>query len=188
MSFNEVLIGVGIGVATTVIATGITFYIKDYLKERAKFRKFKEKFEQIAGKNAQVIIPYLGQVKIVDINKQGIVVESQLCKTFIPIDRVFHTEISLPVEKYDKIRKELIVKNTKENFDLIFPLIMDQMKEMLVKEFLEEDSKISGVLAFQVKTQLKQEGYIIKDKEGEKTPTLKQITDHYEKKGKSKKA
>ena len=103
LSFNEVLIGVGLGVTTTVIATGITFYIKDYLKERAKFRKFKEKFEQIAGKNARVIIPYVGQVKIVDINKQGIVVESQLCKTFIPIDRVFNTEISLPVEDYEKL-------------------------------------------------------------------------------------
>ena len=188
MSFNEVLLGVGIGVTTTVIATGITFYIKDYLKERAKFRKFKEKFEQIAGKNAQVIIPYVGQVKIVEINKQGIVVESQLCKTFIPIDKVFQTEISLPAENYEKKRKELIVKNTKENFDLILPLIMDAVKEMIVKEFLEDDSKISGVLAFQVKTQLKEEGYIIRDKEGEKSPTIKQITDHYEKKDKNKKS
>ena len=187
LSFNEILIGVGIGITTTVIATGITFYIKDYLKERAKFRKFKEKFEQIAGKNAQVIIPYVGQVKIVEINKQGIVVESQLCKTFIPIDRVFNTEISLPVENYEKLSKELMVKNLKENFDLIFPLIIDATKEMLVKEFLDEDSKISGVLAFQVKTQLKEQGYVIRDKEGEPTPTFKQITDHYEKKGKSKK-
>ena len=86
MSFNEVLIGVAIGVTTTVIATGITFYIKDYLKERAKFKKFKEKLEQIAGKNAEVLIPYIGLVKITDINRQGMVVDSQLCKTFIPMD------------------------------------------------------------------------------------------------------
>lgn len=188
MSFNEVLIGVGIGVITTVIATGITFYIKDYLKERAKFRKFKEKFEQIAGKNAQVIIPQVGQVKIVDINKQGIVVESQLCKTFIPIDKVFNTEISLPVENFEKLSKELMVKNLKENLDIVFPPLMDKMKEMIVKEFLEEDSEISGVVALQVKTQLREQGYVVKDKEGEKTPTFKQITEHYEKKGKSKKA
>ena len=187
MSFNEVMIGVAIGVTTTIIATGITFYIKDYLKERAKFRKFKEKLEQIAGKNAQVMIPYVGQVKIVDINKQGIVVESQLCKTFIPIDRVFQTEISLPVENYEKLAKELLVKNTKESFDLIFPLIMDAMKEMVVKEFLDNDSQISGVLAFQVKTQLKEQGYTVSDKSGEKTPTFKQIADHFEKKGKSEK-
>jgi len=187
LSFNEVMIGVAIGVTTTIIATGITFYIKDYLKERAKFRKFKEKLEQIAGKNAQVMIPYVGQVKIVDINKQGIVVESQLCKTFIPIDRVFQTEISLPVENYEKLAKELLVKNTKESFDLIFPLIMDAMKEMVVKEFLDNDSQISGVLAFQVKTQLKEQGYTVSDKSGEKTPTFKQIADHFEKKGKSEK-
>lgn len=188
LSFNEVLIGVVIGVTTTVIATGFTFYIKDYLKERTKFRKFKEKFEQIAGKNAQVIIPCVGQVKIVDINKQGIMVESQLCKTFIPIDKVFQTEISLPVENYKKLSKELMAKNMKESLDIIFPLIMDATKEMIVKEFLDDDSKISGVLAFQVKTQLKEQGYTIRNKEGEKTPTIKQITNHYEKKGKNKKS
>jgi hypothetical protein len=61
LSVNDVMIGIGIGVATTVITTGITFYIKDYLKERAKFQKFRARFEQIAGKNAQVMIPYVGQ-------------------------------------------------------------------------------------------------------------------------------
>ena len=181
------MIGVAVGVTTTVIATGITFYIKDYLKERAKFRKFKEKFEQIAGKNAQVMIPYVGQVKIVDINKQGIIVESQLCKTFIPIDRVFQTEISLPVENYEKLAKELIVKNTKESFDLIFPLIMDAMKEMVVKEFVDTDSQVNAVMILQLKTQLKNLGYEVSDKLGEKTPTLKQISDHFDKKGKSEK-
>ncbi len=187
MSFNEVMIGVAIGVSSTVIATGITFYIKDYLKERAKFRKFKEKFEQIAGKNAQVMIPNVGQVKIVDINKQGVVVESQLCKTFIPIDRVFQTEISLPVENYEKISKELLVKNTKESFNLMFPLIMDAMKEMVVKELLDNGSQMNAVVALQIKTQLKEQGYPVGDKLGEKTPTFKEIADHFKKKGKSEK-
>jgi hypothetical protein len=187
LSLNEVMMGVAIGVGSTVIATGITFYVKDYLKERTKFRKFKEKFEQIAGKNAQVMIPYVGQVKIVDINRQGIVVESQLCKTFIPIDRVFQTEISLPVENYDALSKELIVKSTKESFNLIFPLIMDAMKEMVVKEFVDSDSQLNAVMVLQLKTQLKNLGYEVSDKVGEKTPTIKQITEHYEKKGKSEK-
>jgi hypothetical protein len=188
VSFNEVLLGVGIGVTTTVIATGITFYIKDYLKERAKFKKFKEKFEQIAGKNASVIIPNVGQVKIVEINKQGVVVENQLCKTFIPIDKVFNTEISLPVENYEKKSKELMVKSLRENLELIFPPLMDKMKEVIVQEFLDDESKISGVVAFQVKSQLKEQGYAIKDKEGETTPTFKQIADHYEKRKKGKKS
>jgi hypothetical protein len=182
------MIGVAIGVTTTVITTGVTFYLKDFLKERAKFKKFKEKFEQIAGKNAQVMIPSVGQVKIVDINKQGIVVENQLCKTFIPIDKVFQTEISLPAENFDKIAKDLMIKNTKENFDLIFPLIMDAMKEMVVKEFLDNDSQLSGVVAFKVKTQLKEQGYTVGDKSGEKTPTFKQIADHFEKKSKKEKS
>ena len=133
------------------------------------------------------MIPYLGQVKIVDINKQGIVVESQLCKTFIPIDRVFQTEISLPVTNYEKLAKELMVKNTKESFNLIFPLIMDAMKEMVVKEFIDADSQVNAVMVLQLKTQLNNLGYEVSDKLGEQTPTLKQITEHYEKKGKTEK-
>jgi len=187
MSFNDVLIGVGIGIVTTVISTGITFYVKDYLRERAKYQRFRAKFEQIAGKNAQVMIPQIGQVKIVDINRQGIVVESQLCKTFIPIDKVFQTEISLPFENYDKLAKELAVKTMKEGFDVMFPVLMDKLKEVLVGEFLDTDSKLNAVVAFQIKTQLKQEGYPVGDKSGEKTPSLKQLMNHLDKKGKSEK-
>jgi len=187
LSFNDILIGVGIGVVTTVISTGVTFYVKDYLKERAKYQKFRAKFEQIAGKNAQVMIPQIGQVKIIDINKEGIVVESPLSKTFIPIDKVFQTEISLPVENYEKLAKELAVKNAREGLDLMFPLLMDKLKEVLVGEFLDTDSKLSAVVAFQIKTQLKQEGYTINDKSGEKTPSLKQLISHLDKKEKGEK-
>lgn len=168
MSFNEVLIGVGIGVITTVIATGITFYIKDYLKERAKFRKFKEKLEQIAGKNAEVLIPNVGLVKMIEINKQGIIVESQLCKIFIPMEKVMQTEISLPFENYDEVRKELTVKNLKESLDLMFPPLMDKLKEVFVKEFLDSESELNAVVALQVKS-------VLQDEYGMKTPTFKQI-------------
>lgn len=187
MSVNDIVLGVGIGVFTTVITTGVTFYLKDYLQERAKYKKFKEKLEQIAGKNAKIMIPSVGEVKILEINKQGITVESQLCKTFIPIDKLFQTEISLLVENYEKLAKELMVKNAKESFDLIFPLIMDAIKEMVVKEFLDNDSQVNAVVAFQVKTQLKEQGYTVSDKLGEKTPTFKQIADHLDKKDKNRK-
>jgi hypothetical protein len=187
LSVNDVMIGIGIGVATTVITTGITFYIKDYLKEQAKFRKFRARLEQIAGKNAQVMIPQIGQVKISDINKEGIVVESPLLKTFIPIDKVFQTEISLPVENYEKLAKELMVKNTKETFDLIFPLIIDKFKEVFMREFLEEGSELNAVVALQIKTQLKKEGYVVEDKSGEKSPTFRQIINHIDKKDKQEK-
>lgn len=131
------------------------------------------------------MIPYVGQVKINRIDKEGMEVESQLCKTFIPIDKVFQTEISLPVDNYDKLAKELFAKNAKENFALIFPLIMDQLKETLVREFLDTDSQLNAVVAFQIKTQLKKEGYTVGDKSGEKTPSLKQLMNHLDKKGKS---
>ena len=64
---------------------------------------------------------------------------------------------------------------------------MNAIKELVVKEFLDDDSQLSGVLAFKVKTQLKDQGYSVSDKIGEKTPTFKQIADHFEKKGKSEK-
>ena len=179
--------GVGIGILTTVISTGVTFYVKDYLKERAKYQKFRAKFEQIAGKNAQVMIPQIGQVKIVDMNKQGIVVESQLCKTFIPIDKVFQTEISVPFENYDKLAKELALKQLKEYLDIMFPAMMNKMKEAIVGEFLAPESKLNAVVAFQVKTQLKQEGYTVGDKSDDKAPSLKQLMNHYDRKGKGKK-
>lgn len=189
MSFNDIVMGVGIGVVTTVISTGITFYVKDYLKERAKYQKFKAKLEQIAGKNAQVMIPQIGQgkVKIVDINKQGIEVESQLCKTFIPIDKLFQTEISVPFENYEKLAKELAVKTLREGLDVMFPAMMDKLKEMIVGEFLEPDSKLNAVVAFQIRSQLKQEGYAGGDESGEKTPSLKQLMNHFDKKGKGEK-
>lgn len=181
MSFSEVLIGIGIGVTTAVVATGITFYMKDYLKERAKFRKFKEKFEQIAGKNAEVLIPNVGLVKIIEINKQGITAKSQLCKIFIPMEKVMQTEISLPLENYDEMRKELAVKNMKESLDLMFPPLMDKLKEVFVKEFLDSESELNAVVALQVKS-------VLQDEYAGKTPTFKQIMNHAEKKDKPKKS
>jgi len=65
--FGEVIVSILVGVVTAVVATAFTFHFKDYLEERAKFKKFKEKLEKIAGKNATAIIPNIGQVKIVAI-------------------------------------------------------------------------------------------------------------------------
>jgi len=181
LSLNDILIGVAVGVTSTVIATGITFYVKDYLSERAKFGKFKAKLEQIAGKNAEVLIPSIGLVKVLDINKQGIVVESQLCKTFIPMDKVMQTEISLPVQNFNEISKQIALKNMKESLDLLFPPLMDKLKEVMVAEFLDNKSELNAVVALQVKTQLQ-------DRPMDRTPTFKEIIDHADKKGKAEKS
>ncbi|MGA2769084.1 MAG: hypothetical protein ABSF24_12335 [Candidatus Bathyarchaeia archaeon] len=95
--FSEVIVGVIIGVVTAVIATALTFYLRDYLKEKAKFKKFKEKLEQIAGKNATIIIPDIGQVEITEINKQGITVKNELCTTFIPMEKCFEPILLCPL-------------------------------------------------------------------------------------------
>lgn len=156
------MLGVVVGVSTSIIMTGITFYLKDYLKERAKFNKFKKNLDEIAGKEARVIIPNIGIVKITDINQQGITVKHELCKTFIPMEKVLLTDISLPVEDYEIVRKEFIRKNLEENLDIVFPVLMDKLKEVFVREFLKTDSELSAVIAIKVRGEMKEEGIPLK--------------------------
>lgn len=170
-SFGEVMVGVIIGVVTAVIVTAITFYVKDYLKERAKFKRFKEKLEKIAGKEAEVLIPNIGIVKLVDINKQGITVTGELCKTFIPMEKVLLTDIALPVENYEELRKRLMRKSVEETLDVVFPPLMDKLKEVFVREFLKDDSELSAVVALKIRGQMKEEGYEVK-----KLPKAKEVT------------
>jgi len=183
--FDDIIIGILIGVVTAVIATAITFYIKDYLEERAKFGKFKMKLEKIAGKNATVIIPNIGQVKIVDVSKQGLTVRSELCDTFIPMEKVLQTEIALPVENYDKLLKETMRKNVEQSLDLVFPPLMEKLKEVFVQEFLKDNTEMSAILAFKVKAELKEEGYPVKELSEQRKLTLREIMEKMEKEEKS---
>ena len=187
MSFNEVMIGVVIGVSTSIIATSVTFYLKDYLKERAKFKKFEKKLKQIAGKEAEVIIPNIGIVKITDINKQGITVKNELCTTFLPMERVLLTDIAVPVENYEVLRKELMRKNVEESLDVVFPPLMDKLKEVMVQEFLKTDSELSAVIALKVRGEMKEERISIKKLPKEKELSLREIAERIEKEEKKEK-
>jgi len=183
--FDDIVIGVLIGVVTAVIATAVTFYIKDYLEERSKFGKFKEKLERIAGKNATVIIPNIGQVKIIDITKQGLTVRSELCDTFIPMEKVLQTEIALPVENYDRLLKETMRKNVEQSLDVVFPPLMEKLKEVFVQEFLKDNTEMSAILAFKVKAELKEEGYPVKELSEQRKLTLRDIMEKMETEEKS---
>jgi hypothetical protein len=173
--------GVVIGVSTSIIATGITFYLKDYLKERAKFKKFEAKLKEIAGKEAEVIIPNIGIVKITDINRQGITVKNELCTTFLPMERVLLTDIAIPVENYEGLRKELMRKNVEESLDIVFPPLMDKLKEVMVKEFLRTDSELSAVIALKVRGEMKEEGILAKKRPKEKELSFREIAEQMEK-------
>lgn len=186
--FSDVTIGIIIGVVTAVVATAITFYLKDYLRERAKFNKFKEKLENIAGKNATVIIPNIGQVKILDISKQGLTVQNELCKTFIPMEKVFQTDIALPAENYSQLLKDTMRKNIEETLDVVFPPLMNKLKEVFIREFFEDDSEMSAVLAIKVRGELKEQGYQVKELSQKKELTLRKIAETIEKEEKGQKS
>jgi hypothetical protein len=184
-TFDDFILGVLVGVVTAVIASAITFYVKSYLEERAKFAKFKEKLDGIAGKNAPVIIPNIGVVKIVEISKQGLTVRSELCDTFIPMEKVLQTEIALPAENYDKILKETMRKNVEQSLDVMFPPLMEKLKEVFVQEFLKDDTEMSAILAFKVKGELKEEGYQVREMSEQKKLSLRQIAERIDKEEKS---
>lgn len=175
MSFNEVMIGVVIGVSTSIIATSITFYLKDYLKERSKFKKFEKKLKQIAGKEAEVIVSNLGIVKIIDINNQGMTVKSELCTTFLPMERVLLSDIAIPVENYEMLRKELMRKSVEESLDVVFPPLMEKLKEVMIKEFLKTDSELSAVFAIKVRGEMKEEGIPVENLSKEKELSFREI-------------
>jgi hypothetical protein len=183
--FDQVLVGIVIGVVTAIIATAVTFYIKDYFIERAKFKKFKKKLEEVAGKNAIVIIPNTGLVKITDISKQGLTVRSELCTTFIPMEKVLQTDIALPVENYEKLLKETMRKNMEDSLDVMFPPLMEKLKEVFVREFLEDDTEMGAILAFKVRGELKEQGYQTRELPEEKKLTFRKIAEKIEKEDKS---
>jgi len=180
-TFDDFILGVLVGVVTAVIASAITFYVKSYLEKKTKFAKFKEKLDGIAGKNAPVIIPNIGMVKIVEINKQGLTVRSELCDTFIPMEKVLQTEIALPAENYDKILKETMRKNVEQSLDVMFPPLMEKLKEVFVQEFLKDDTEMSAILAFKVRGELKEEGYQVREMSEQKKLTLRQIAEKIDK-------
>jgi hypothetical protein len=157
------MIGVVIGVSTSIIATGITFYLKDYLIERAKFKRLEKKLKPIAGKEAEVIIPNIGIVKITDINNHGITVKDKLCTTFLPMERVLLTDIGIPFENYDALRKELMRKNVEESLDIVFPPLMDKLKEVMVTEFLKPDSELSAFIALKIRGEIREEGISVNE-------------------------
>jgi hypothetical protein len=169
------MIGVVIGVSTSIIVTGITFYLKDYLKERSKFKKFEKKLKQIAGKEAEVIVSNLGIVKIIDINNQGMTVKSELCTTFLPMERVLLSDIAIPVENYEMLRKELMRKSVEESLDVVFPPLMEKLKEVVIKEFLKTDSELSAVFAIKVRGEMKEEGIPVKKLSKEKELSFREI-------------
>ncbi len=178
-------------VATTTIIIGvpITFYIKDYLINRANFKKFKAKLERIAGVNAEVLyqgsnpLPLGGQhpLKIIEIGKQGLVLQDKLSTVFVPIDKVLQTEIVVPADEYDTLRKERMKKDFGDVVDAMIPPLIDKLKEVIVTEMLKPDTELNAVVGVQIVSQLRAAG-VDTSKLTEKKPTLGRLLKEMENK------
>jgi hypothetical protein len=97
------------------------------------------------------------------------------------MERVLLTDIAIPVENYEGLRKELMRKNVEESLDIVFPPLMDKLKEVMVKEFLKTDSELSAVIALKVRGEIKEEGILAKKRPKEKELSFRDIAEQMEK-------
>jgi hypothetical protein len=184
-----------VAVASVVVGTPIAFFIKDYLVRWMDFRKFKDKLERIAGVNAEVLYPTVGgslfagitrTFKIVEISKQGLMLRDSLNTIFVPIERILNTEVVLPAENFDSLRKEKMRRDAVEAIDAIFPPLMDKMKEVFVTELLSPDSDLTAVVGVRVVSELRDAG-VDTSKLLDKKPTLRRLFEQLEATDKEKK-
>ena len=102
------------------------------------------------------------------------------------MERVLLTDIAIPFENYEVLRKELMRKNVEESLDIVFPPLMDKLKEVMVKEFLKTDSELSAIVALKIRGEMKEEGIPVKKLPKEKELSLREIAERMEKEEKKK--
>ncbi|MCJ7762946.1 hypothetical protein MUP38_05790, partial [Candidatus Bathyarchaeota archaeon] len=75
-----------------------------------------------------------------------------------------------------------------ESLDVVFPPLMDKLKEVMVSEFLKTDSELSAVVALKVRGELREEGVPVKKLSKEKELSFREIAERMEKEEKKPKA
>ena len=159
---------------TLIGTTVVTFYVKDYLQRKRENEQLREKLERIAGRNAKILFCPSGgglqEFKIIDNDKNGITIENALHKVFIPSKKLLHTEMILPVERYEELRLEKLKKDMNNTFDAMMPILFDKMMPAMmdaVKEsMIEEEGEFSMVIGMKIAKFLEEDSEIKKKIKG----------------------
>lgn len=172
-------------VVAIVIGTPITFYFTQYLTQRSQFNQFKRKLDSIAGVNSKILWPGSsagGSIAqgtkdvytVREISRGGLVLENDMHKLFVPIQKVLESEIVRPSENIEQLRREEMRKSMTEVIDAMIPPTIEKLKEVLVKELLTPDTELNAVVGVQILGQLREAGVDTSKIEMER-PTLGRI-------------
>lgn len=171
-----------IGIITGTISAAIIFYLKDYLQERSNYLKFKKKIENLVGTGATVIYNpnidgTLGsrEYKIIEITKQGIILQDKLNKIFVPMEKLIETDIILPSDNYEYLKMEELKRNFSKMMDAMIPPMLSKFKEVFIEEFLDSGSDLSAIVAIKVNKELIEQGVRTSEPEKFKTPRFREI-------------
>lgn len=178
---DTTLIAVAISI---IIGTPLTFFITEYLEDRSKFKRFKTKLDTVAGVGSKLfwqggppgagMHSTTGIYKVVEITREGLVLENELHKIFVPIEKVLETEIVRPSEDYERVHREQMKKDFTQVVDTMMDPMFAKLKEILVKELLTPDTELNAVVGVQVLGQLKDAG-VDTSKVELKQPTLARL-------------
>jgi hypothetical protein len=170
-------------VVTVVVGTPVTFYITHYLEERSKFKKFKAKLDAIAGVGSKLLwqsgaansMHFTTDIfTVLEITREGLVLQNDLHKIFVPIEKVLETEIVRPSENYEQLRRQRMKQEFTVIMDSMVDPLITKLKEVLVRELLNPETELSAVVGVQILGQLKDSG-IDTSKVEMKQPTLARL-------------
>lgn len=161
------LTSIAVTVATAAVTVVIAFYVKDFLSDRAAYSKLRKKLENVAGKHATIVYAGAGDMggilyKIMDISKEGIVIENTVHKIFLPVAQVLRLPIILPVEDYKTIREKYEKESIEKVTSTLFEPILSKLEESLEQNITQPDSDISASIEGKVINILEERGMLLK--------------------------
>lgn len=147
----------------------ITFYIKEWLQKKSDRKNMREKLERLSGKNAQIVYTLGGELDIgpqlftiTEIMSDGVTIENELHKVFVPMEQFINNEIILPVKNYETVKEKMQLKEFEKSWDLLFPKLIEKAKQTMVNEMGTEGTEINAVIGIQVKKAIQEAGYEIR--------------------------
>lgn len=141
-----------LSVVAGAISVAIAFYLKDVLEKRKRYVSLKNYLGDLAGVGADVV--FEGEIhEITGIGDDGIMIENDVQKVFMPVERVLTSNFVLPKdeEEYERVRldrnKKALKTAVKGLFDEMKPNILKGIRDDLKEQLGNEKSEISAVFA-----------------------------------------